>query len=110
MILRIIPLIIASLLLAAHFLRDGNLGLVAVCLLLPLLLVVKKRWSLIILQLFTYVGAAIWVSTAIGIAQRRILQGVPWSRMAIILGVVALFTVFAGLVLNSTVVKEKYPP
>jgi len=30
----------------------------------------------------------------------------PWGRAAIILGTVTLFTVFAGLLLNSAVVNE----
>jgi len=109
MVLRITPLIVASLLLAAHFLRSGNLGLVIASLLVPLLLVIKKRWSLIIVQLFAYLGVVIWVITTISIVRQRMLWGIPWSGVVIILGAVALFTGFAGLLLNSAVVKEKYP-
>jgi hypothetical protein len=51
MILRLIAFFIASLLLAAHFLRDGSLGLVVVSLLVPLFLLIRKWWILIALQL-----------------------------------------------------------
>ena len=50
MIPRIIPLILASLLLAAHFLRGGDWILVLASLLAPLLLLVRKSESLTALQ------------------------------------------------------------
>ena len=98
------------LLLGAHFLRAGNVLLTVGCALVPLLLVIKARWSVNLVQLLTYIGAAIWVYTTIRICHRRLILGMPWGRAAIILGTVTLFTVFAGLLLNSAVVKEKYPP
>ncbi len=109
MIVRILPIIVSFLLLGAHFLRAGNLPLMAGCLLIPLLLLVKTRWSVIVLQIFAYIGAVIWVDTTIAIYHQRIILGTPWERAVIILGGVALFTVFSGLLLNSQVVKEKYP-
>lgn len=108
MFLRIIPLIISALLLAAHFLRQGNLALVGLCLGVLGLLWVKKRWSLLVLQLFAYGAAVIWTSTAMAIVQERLALGEPWERVAVILGTVALFSVLAGLLLNTPVVKEKY--
>ena len=110
MLLSVILLIIAAVGLAAHFLRNGELLLVTVCLLLPLLLFLKKRWSLIVLQLFAYLGTLVWVQTAVQIVQERVALGRPWARMVVILGTVALLTALAGLLLNSAVVKEKYPP
>jgi len=65
MILRIVPLVIASLLLAAHFLRGGSLGLMVVTVLAPLLLLIRKRWSLIVVQLSAYAAAAVWLYTTI---------------------------------------------
>jgi hypothetical protein len=108
MFLKIIPLIVASILLGAHFLRELNYLLAVVCILMPLLLLIKKRWGLLLLQVFTYAGGVIWVDTIITIARRRITYGEPWSRMAVILGAVALFTVFSGLLLNSQRVKKNY--
>ena len=108
-VLRIIPLIVSALLLAAHFLRQGNIWLVGLCLLILALLWIKKRWSLIVLQLFAYLGGLIWINTASTIIQQRLYLGEPWVRVAIILGVVASFSVLAGLLLNTAAVKERFP-
>jgi hypothetical protein len=108
-ILRLIPLIIASLLLAAHFLRGGNIGLMVVSVLVPLLLLIGKRWSLMVVQLSAYAAAVVWVYTAIHLVQERMISARPWSGAVIILSSVALFSVFAGLLLNSRKVKERYP-
>ena len=109
MILRMIPLVIASLLMAAHFLRGGNIGLVLLSILVPLLLLIRKRWSLILVQLSAYAAAMVWVYATIRLVQERMLLATPWSSAVIILSSVALFSVFAGLLLNSRKVKERYP-
>jgi hypothetical protein len=108
MSLRIIPRIVSALLLGAHFLRQGNLVLAGLCLAVLGLLWVKKRWSLLLLQLFAYLGAVVWASTAIALIQQRLALGESWWRLAIILGVVALLSVVAGLLLNSAAVKERF--
>ena len=109
MLLRIIPFMLAALLLAAHFFRYGNLIAALLCVLAPLLFLIKQRWSLIALQVFSYAGALIWLLTTVDILRQRLMVGLPWSRLVVILGVVILFTVWAGLLLNSRPVKEKYP-
>lgn len=109
MILRVIPFVIACLLLGAHFLRDGNLGLVLVSILAPLFLLIRKRWILIVLQLWAYSGAAVWLYTLVSLIQERMLFGRPWGVAVIILGSVTLFTVAAGALLDSRAVREKYP-
>lgn len=110
MILRILPLIIAFLLLAAHFLRAGSLVLTLACLLAPLLLLMRRRWTLMLVQFSAYVGAGVWLYTAIHLVQERIMFGRPWSKAAIIIGTVTLFTIVGGLLLNSRAIKDKYPP
>jgi hypothetical protein len=80
-----------------------------VSVLLPLLLLIKKRWSLILVQLSAYAAAVVWVYTTIHLVQERMISARPWSGAVIILSTVALFSVFAGLLLNSRKVKEKYP-
>jgi len=107
--LRYIPIILASVLIAAHFLRTFSLVPMTVCLLAPFLLLIKKRWSPITLQLLTIPAALIWLITLNGIIQQRIFEDRSWTASAIILGGVALFTLFAGWLLNSPEVKERYP-
>ncbi len=77
--------------------------------LVPLLLLIRKRWSLIVVQLSAYAAAGVWLSTAIDLVQERMISARPWSGAVIILGSVALFSMFAGFLLNSRKVKERYP-
>jgi hypothetical protein len=107
--LRIIPLLMASLILGAHFLRDGFIVLVVVCVLLPLLLLIRRRWVLYLLQGYMVVGAIVWAQTTYSLVQARVAAGEAWTRMLLILGAVTLFTLWAGFLLRSPRLKERYP-
>jgi hypothetical protein len=109
MALRISLFITAAVLLGAHFLRAGNLALVALCLAAPLLFLHRKRWSLIVLQALAYSAAATWMAVAIELVRLRQQLGQPWTLAVMILGSVALFTLLAGLLLNSRAIRERYP-
>jgi hypothetical protein len=63
-----------------------------------------------VLQVLAYVGAGLWLITTVDILQQRLKLGLPWLRLAAILGAVTLFTAVAGLLLNSAKVKNRYPP
>ena len=102
--LRIFLLALSAILLAAHFLRTFSISLSA-----PFILLIKKRGSLLAVQALTVVAATIWLFTLQGIIQLRIQEGRSWTASAIILGVVAGCTILTGWLLNSPVVKEKYP-
>ena len=107
--LRILPFIISALLLAAHFLRSNSLLVVVLCILVPFLLFIKKRWVLWVLQVFTVIAAVMWMIALNAIIQTRIFEGRSWVASGIILGLVALFTLGSGLWLNATQVKNSYP-
>jgi hypothetical protein len=74
------------------------------------LLFIKKRWSLVTLQLLTLPAAVIRLFTLNGIIQQGIFEHRSWTASAIILGVVTVFTLFASWRLNSLKIKEHYPP
>lgn len=61
--LRYIPIILAAILAAAHFLRSFSLLPMPLCLMAPFLLLIKKSWSLVTLQLLTIPAALIWLFT-----------------------------------------------
>jgi hypothetical protein len=107
--LRTFPIILAAVLVAAHFLRSYSLVPMMLSLLAPFLLLIKRRWSLLTLQLLTIPAATIWLITLNDIIQQRIFEGRSWTASASILGVVTLFTLFAGWLLRSPKVKERYP-
>lgn len=108
MLLRIFPLILSCLMMSAHFYRHFNYPLMAISLLVPFLLLIKKRWALYVIQVLALAGAGVWVNTIVVIADARISYGTPWIRMAVILGAIAIFTLCSGLLMNLKKIKEKY--
>jgi hypothetical protein len=108
-ILRSIPVFLSALLLAAHFLRWGNLPLVVLCLLFPFLLFVHRRWALRTVQALTLAGAVIWASATYRFVRQRMLLGEPWGRLVVILGLLILLSCVAALLLNSKTVRHRYP-
>lgn len=98
---RLLPTVLSALLLGAHFLRSGNLVLVAACAAFPLVLLFRREWAVRATQAFLAVAAGTWAWTAFEIAQRRIAAGQPWARMAAILAAVALLAVLAAGLLQA---------
>jgi len=90
--LRLVPVLVSFLLLAAHFLRASQFVGVGVCLLLPFLLAVRSAWSAWTVRMALLLGGLEWVRTLAGVAAERRSLGEPWLRMALILGAVALVT------------------
>ncbi len=93
---------------AAHFSRANQNGLAIVCLLLPLLLLIKRRWVAKIFQVLLFIGAIEWIQTTLRIVHIRQMQGDAWTRLVIILGSVALFTALSALVFESQKMKQRF--
>ena len=108
MFLRFIPVILAFFLLGAHFLRSGHILLLGICVLTPCLLLIKKRWILLLVRWLTYAGALIWLHTIFVLVRQRMIIGDPWGRMLLILLGVTLFTIYAGHLLESDDIKQRY--
>jgi hypothetical protein len=108
MIARISLYIVAAVLIAAHFVRVGNLIGVALCLAAPLLFLVRRRWSLMLLQWLAYVAAAIWLAIAWQIVELRLAFGQPWLRAMLILAAVAGVSMLAGFLLHGNAVQVRY--
>ncbi len=95
--IRIFSIVLSALLLGAHFRWHGMDVLSILAALFPALLFIKKAWAARTVQILLFLGGLEWVRTTIEIASRRIDQGEPWVRMAIILGAVAVFTAVSAL-------------
>ena len=106
--LSVLPAILSALLLAVHFLRGGHLALMIVCLALPLLFLVRRSWVPVVVHLALLAGALEWVRTLMLFAAVRRALGQPATRLALILGAVAAFTVIAGLLMRLPVVRRHY--
>lgn len=106
--LRLLPVIISFLLLAAHFLRAGQTLVVVALVALLLLLFLRETWVPKVIQLVLLLGAFEWLRTLYSVAQVRIELGAPWTRMALILGFVALFTALSCLVFRGKALRERF--
>ena len=105
---RLLPVILSSWLLGAHFLRGWNIPVVALLVLLPLLLFVRRPWVARVFQVVLLLGALEWIWTTIEFTRIRMAVGEPWVRMVVILGVVALFTAASALVFRTRGLRQRY--
>jgi len=103
-----IPVVMSFVLLAAHFLRDGQVLFVACALICPFLLLYKKKWVVRVVQLALVLGAIEWIRTLLVLQAIRVENGMPWTRLVLIIGGVALFTGCSALVFFHTSLKQKY--
>lgn len=106
--LRLLPVALSLLVLAAHFLRAGQSLPLALVVALLVLLFARQPWVPRVLQVALLLGAAEWVRTLAAIAARRLRDGEPVARMAVILGAVALATAVSALVFRSPSVRRWY--
>ena len=106
--LRLFPVFISLLLLAAHFFRAGQTVLAVIPLILFIPLILREKWVPWLIQLALVLGAVEWLRTLVSVAQIRMEYDMPWARMAVILGAVALFTARSSLVFRSKGLRKRY--
>ena len=87
---------LSFILLAAHFLRAGDLSLVFAMLASIVLIFVKRGWSRFISAIILSAGIPVWIITAAGLIQQRIITDIPWLRLALIMGIVILFFIITS--------------
>jgi hypothetical protein len=88
--------VMALVVLAAHFSRAGSTPLAGLILLGPLLLLVRAPWAGWTLRIVLLIGGVEWIRTLVRLAGERREAGEDWARMAVILGVVAGLTFLAA--------------
>jgi hypothetical protein len=106
--LKLIPVILSFLLLAAHFYRAGIPVLSGFCVGVLFLLFLRKRWIPRLFQGLLILAALEWLRSLYYFAAMRIAWDQPWTRLAIILGAVALFTALSGLVFKNARLRTFY--
>ena len=104
----LIFVLLAQLLLAAHFLRAGNGPLLALALGFALLLLHRRAWVARLMQAWLLVGSAVWIGTLYRLWNQRTAAGAPAGRMAAILGVVAGLTALAALLFETGRLRRLY--
>lgn len=106
--IKILPVILCTLLMAAHLGRANMFILQIVSLLIPFILFWKSKISARAMQLFLIIYGLEWIRTINYYAQIRIAKGEDWFRLAIILGVVALINFATVFVFRTRSMKERY--
>lgn len=94
--------------LAAHFYRAAAWPLLLVCLLLIALLGLRRAWVARLLPWLLLAGSLEWLWTLALLVQQRLALGLPWLRLALILGLVALLTAAAALVFRNARVRQHF--
>ena len=107
-ILFFVVVVLSLVVLGAHFLRYGNEIGVAVSLAPIALLFVRQPWAARVVQVVLALGAIEWATTLVGLVQMRLAQGMPATRMAIILGVVVIVTAGSALLFETQTMKRIY--
>lgn len=106
--LRLFPVIFSMLLLGAHFYRAGYLLFAGIALLSLGLLCIRRPLVVWLMQGLLVAGAVEWFSTVVRLVIFRQAQGLPWLRLAVILGLVALCSLLSALVFRTSGLKARY--
>ena len=104
--LRLLPAMLALLVLAAHFYRAGLVFLVPVCIGLVLLSFIRLGWVPRVLTAALTLAAAEWLRTLVMLAGERIEAGQPYARLVTILVGVTVATLLAAWPLRTEAVRR----
>ena len=103
---RLLPAILSTFLITAHFSRAGMDTLAIVILLLPFTFFIKKPYVLRIWQFCLTIAGLIWIKTGIEIIQLRLAAEQPWLRLVIIIGLIVAFNGFAAIWMENKKIKS----
>ena len=106
--LLMLPTGISAVLIGAHFLRDGQATVTALCVLAPWLLLVRHPAAARLVQVGLVLAAVEWVRSLVDLASARAAVGEPWIRLAAILGAVALFALASAGAFFTRTLRERY--
>jgi|GEM_PF-552085 len=106
---RLLPVLLSFLLLAAHFSRIDLLLLLILALVIPNLLFNQRKWVARLLQTALMLGSTEWIRAMLMHISQRKVSGSDWLRLAIILGILARCPAFSALVFQGPSLRERYP-
>lgn len=102
------PVVLSLAVLGLHFLRYGSSIGVFAALLLIALLFLRRPWAARVMQVVLVLGTLEWLRTMYELRHMRALQGQPYGRMLVILGIVAAVTLCSALLFQSKTLKKMY--
>ncbi len=100
---------LSFILLAAHFLRSGDISIAFAMIGSIFLIFLKRRWSRYISAIILSAGIPVWIMTAAGSIQQRITTDSPWIRLSVIMGLVIAFFILISFLCFKSVknIKER---
>lgn len=105
---RLLPVALVLGILAAHFYRGAAWIPFGVTIGLFPVLFIRAPWAARVLQAALAIGALEWIRTAAALVAVRQSMGQPYTRLAIILGGVALATALCALIFQRRPVRERF--
>ena len=107
-LLLLIPVFLSLLMLGAHFIRAGLELPALLALFLIGALFIRRPWIVRIEQLALLAGTLEWIRISAILAFMRQSLGLPWLRLALILGSVILLCVCSIFALESKSLRKRY--
>ena len=105
--LLVTPAVLSALVLAAHFMRRGQILLCLVCLAAAVLAFVRRRWAPRVVQVFLLLAVAEWARTLVALLHERRASGEPAGRLVVILGTVMAVALFGAVLLGTRRVLDR---
>lgn len=102
------PVVLSLVILCAHFMRYGNTIGVFGSILMVALLIVRRPWVARLVQVVLVLGGIEWLRTLYELVQVRAAHGQPFTRMIVIIGVVAAVTFCSAAIFQSPALKKVY--
>lgn len=99
---------LAYLLAGAHFLRNGEVILVGVAVMLLGSLAVPRAWVAHLTRLALFTCSLVWLNALVAMAAMRYSMGLPFLRLVLILGTVILLTAGAIFVFFHPRIRRYY--
>lgn len=103
-----IPIVLSLVVLGAHFMRYGYVIGVIGSVALIAILFLRQPWVARLVQVALVLGTLEWLRTLYSLVQVRAAMGEPATRMAVILGSVALVTLVSALLFQTRALQAVY--
>ena len=107
-VLSVVPVVVSSLLVSAHFLRHGQFVLMGIGLFPLVALLIRHPLSVRLIQGILVLASLVWIWTAYHLAMARAAVGMPVTKLLIILCAVAGFTFASIFVFQTKTLREFY--
>ena len=104
----LVPVFLSLLLLGAHFIRAGQWLPALLALIVIGALFIRRPWIVRMVQFALAAGTLEWIRTSAVLVFMRQSLGLPWLRLALIMGAVILLSICSIFVLESESLRNRY--